>query len=218
MKWMIFAVVSDNILWMAACWLHFMMGPRVHRPWPNITSPHSLICFLIHSLLISSCLSLQNIIHIMWLLSSTEGGKEVWEKRESSRECFDVRAGGRLRKAVMRSKSRITLRMNTNLCLLWLPIPCSLFQPNWIVGRGGRHTVAGLAMKNWSQTLLSAAYHCLLQRQMEVNQVHRNKPQLLDLNHSFTFLVPVATLRFQRPDTQHVGFCQHCVMPPRQFS
>lgn len=75
-------------------------------------------------------LSLWNIIHIMWLLSSTAKERRCG-RRENSCVCFNVKAGGRLRKAEMRSKSRITLGMNTNLRLLWLLIHFSLFKPNW---------------------------------------------------------------------------------------
>lgn len=67
----------------------------------------------------------------MWQLSSTEKGRRCG-RGENSCVCFNVRAAGRLRKAETGSKSRITLMMNTNLCLLWLHILCSLFGPNWI--------------------------------------------------------------------------------------
>lgn len=53
---------------------------------------------------------------------------------------------------------------------------------------------------------------------MGVNQAHKNKPQVLDLNHNLTLISPLPTLRFQRPDTQHVVLCLHPVMPPHQFS
>lgn len=53
---------------------------------------------------------------------------------------------------------------------------------------------------------------------MEVKQADKNKPQMLDVNHNITLLFPLATLRFQRPDAQHMVFCLYGVMPPHQFN
>ena len=125
-------------------------GPRASRPCPNTSSPHSLICFLMHPLLHSSFSAFQcGTSFTLCDYSAVQKKERRCGRGENSCKCFNVRAGGRLREEGMRSQSRITLMMNTNLRPSWLLVPCSLFKPSWM-GKKKCHTVASPAMKNWS--------------------------------------------------------------------
>lgn len=72
----------------------------------------------------------------MWLLSSTEGGKKVCEKRELT-PVFWCQS----RRAVKKKSDEVKIKDNTQNEYKSLPvvtsysIPCSLFEPNWIVGK-----------------------------------------------------------------------------------